>query len=138
MALVGLGGCRNFLRFPALRSCRPFGAETLRARDRSSVQIRPATRDYRAVTTWRQCSYSGVMTTAITVRNVPEEVRDELAARASRSGRSLQEFLLNHLTEVASRPSVEEVVGRARERARLTGSGMNVASILSDRNAERR
>jgi plasmid stability protein len=78
------------------------------------------------------------MATAITVRNVPEEVRDELAARASRSGRSLQEFLLNHLTEVASRPSVEEVVGRARERARLTGSGMNVASILSDRDAERR
>jgi glycerol uptake facilitator-like aquaporin len=87
---------------------------------------------------WRQCSYNGVMATAITVRNVPEDVRDELAARASRSGRSLQEFLLNHLTEVASRPSVEEVVGRARERARLTGSGMNVASILSDRDAERR
>ena len=78
------------------------------------------------------------MTTAITVRNVPEDVRDELAARASRSGRSLQEFLLHHLTEVASRPSVEEVVGRARERARLTGAGLNVASILSDRDAERR
>jgi antitoxin FitA len=87
---------------------------------------------------WRQCSYNGVMTTAITVRNVPEDVRDELASRASRSGRSLQEFLLNHLTEMASRPSVEEVVGRARERARLTGSGVDVASILSDRDAERR
>jgi antitoxin FitA len=94
-------------------------------------------RNYR-VTMSLQCSYNGVMTTAITVRNVPEDVRDELAARASRSGRSLQEFLLNLLTEVASRPSVEEVVGRARERARLTGSGMNVASILSDRDAERR
>jgi plasmid stability protein len=99
---------------------------------------RPDSRTYRRVVSWRQCSYNGVMATAITVRNVPEEVRDELAARASRSGRSLQEFLLNHLTQVASRPSVEEVIGRARERARLTGSGMNVASILSDRDAGRR
>lgn len=108
-------------------------------RERLEVGGPPNSRTIGEVTTWRQYSYNGVtMTTAITVRNVPEEVRDELAARASRSGRSLQEFLLNHLTEVASRPSVEEVVGRARERARLTGSGMNVASILSDRNAERR
>ena len=76
--------------------------------------------------------------TAITIRNVPDEVRDELAARAARSGRSLQEFLLNHLTEVASRPSVEEIIGRARARAQLTNSKMAVTSILSDRDAERR
>jgi antitoxin FitA len=39
------------------------------------------------------------MPVAITIRNVPEEVRDELAARAARSGRSLQEYLAGLLTE---------------------------------------
>ncbi len=78
------------------------------------------------------------MTTAITVRNVPEEVRDELAARAARSGRSLQEYLLIHLTQMASQPSVEEIIGRARERAKLTGTRLDAAAILADRDAERR
>ena len=32
--------------------------------------------------------------TAITIRNVPEHVRDQLAARAARRGMSLQEYLL--------------------------------------------
>ncbi|HEY2215060.1 MAG TPA: hypothetical protein VGH31_08395 [Acidimicrobiales bacterium] len=78
------------------------------------------------------------MATAITIRNVPEGIRDELAARAARSGRSLQEFLLHHLTQMASRPSLEEVVSRARARATVTGSAIDAVAILSDRDAERR
>lgn len=75
---------------------------------------------------------------AITVRNVPETVRDELAARAARSGRSLQEYLLAHLVEVASQPSMEEVVRRARQRAELTGTVLDTTVILAHRDADRR
>lgn len=78
------------------------------------------------------------MPVAITVRNVPEPVRDELAARAARSGRSLQEYLLTHLVEVASRPSMEEVVGRARRRAELTGTVLDVTAIIADRDVDRK
>lgn len=78
------------------------------------------------------------MVVAITVRNVPEPVRDELAARAARSGRSLQEYLLNHLVETASLPTVEEVVQRARRRAELTGTVLHAEAIVADRDAERR
>lgn len=78
------------------------------------------------------------MPVAITVRNVPEPVRDELAARAARSGRSLQEYLLHHLVEVASLPSVEEVVQHARRRAELTGTVLDPTAIVADRDAERR
>lgn len=77
------------------------------------------------------------MSVAITVRNVPEEVRDELAQRAARSGRSLQEYLAVQLTELASRPTVEDVVARARTRARATGRSMSPESIVADRDAER-
>lgn len=76
--------------------------------------------------------------TTITIRHVPDEVRDELAARARRSGRSLQEFLLRQLTGMASRPSLDDVVARARDRVRATGTRVEAADVLADRDADRR
>lgn len=55
--------------------------------------------------------YAGMAVT-ITIRNVPDEVREELAARAARSGRSVQEYPAAALAELASRPSVEDGVAR--------------------------
>ena len=52
--------------------------------------------------------------TVITVRDVPDEVRDELAARAARGGMSMQEFLRAHLIDLTARPSA---VRRARRRS---------------------
>jgi plasmid stability protein len=78
------------------------------------------------------------MPVAITIRNVPEGVRDELAARAARSGRSLQEYLAGVLTELTARPLVEDAVADARRRARASGRSLDAADILSDRDAERR
>jgi plasmid stability protein len=78
------------------------------------------------------------MAVAITVRNVPEEVRDELASRAARSGRSLQEYLLSQLVDLASRPTVDEVIARARARVKATGSRVSVEDILAARDADRR
>jgi plasmid stability protein len=78
------------------------------------------------------------MTVAITIRNVPDEVRDELAARAARSGRSLQEYLLRQLADLAARPSVDEVIARARSRVGTTGSTLSPHHILDDRDADRR
>lgn len=75
---------------------------------------------------------------AITVRNVPDEVRDELAARAARSGRSMQEYLLNQLIEIASQPSVDEVITRARARVAATRTRLNPADIIAARDADRR
>lgn len=75
---------------------------------------------------------------ALTIRNVPDEVRDELAARAARSGRSLQEYLAAALVDLASRPSVDDVLARARERAARTGSRVDVDDLLRARDADRR
>lgn len=78
------------------------------------------------------------MSVAITIRNVPDEVRDELAARAARSGRSLQEYLLGQLADLATRPSLEDIIGQARARARATGTRLDPDQILADRDADRR
>ena len=60
------------------------------------------------------------MGVAITVRNVPDEVRDELAARAARAGKSLQEYLRGMLIDSAARPPVADVIARARARVDAT------------------
>jgi plasmid stability protein len=78
------------------------------------------------------------MAVAITIRNVPQPVRDELALRAARSGRSLQEYLLAELTDMASKPSLEDVVARIRARTTASGSRVSVEAILDARDADRR
>ena len=75
---------------------------------------------------------------AITIRDVPDEVRDELAARAARSGKSLQEYLRGMLIDSAARPSVAEVIARARARVQATGVTVDAETILAARDADRR
>ena len=78
------------------------------------------------------------MGVAITVRNVPTEVRDELAARAARAGQSLQEYLRGMYTDIASRPIAADVIARARQRVTVTGSRVDATAILAARDADRR
>lgn len=73
----------------------------------------------------------------ITIRAVPDRVRDELAARAARSGRSLQEFLSAELAELASRPSAAEAILRARMQASHYPP-LGAADLLNDLDADRR
>jgi plasmid stability protein len=75
---------------------------------------------------------------AITIRDVPDETRDELAARAALGGRSLQEYLRSQLIELARRPDPDALLARVRERKRRTGSRLSVSSILAHRDADRR
>jgi plasmid stability protein len=78
------------------------------------------------------------MAVQITIRDVPEPVRDELAARAARQGKSLQEFLRAELERMAARPSIDawlEGVRRRKEAARSRVSGRD---IVRARNADRR
>ncbi len=78
------------------------------------------------------------MGVAITIRDVPNEVRDELAARAARAGQSLQEYLRGMLMGAVERPPVQDVIARARARVATTGSRVDAASILAARDADRR
>jgi plasmid stability protein len=78
------------------------------------------------------------MSVAITVRDVPDEVRDELAARAARAGKSLQEYLRAMLIDSTARPPVGDVIARARARVEATGARVDAESILAARDADRR
>ncbi|MBW3537467.1 MAG: hypothetical protein KY395_06840 [Actinobacteria bacterium] len=75
---------------------------------------------------------------SITVRDVPDETRDELAGRAARAGRSLQEYLRRELIELAERPDTDALVARIKDRKRRTGSSFPAEKILEFRDADRR
>ncbi|MGH3849610.1 MAG: FitA-like ribbon-helix-helix domain-containing protein, partial [Pseudonocardiaceae bacterium] len=75
---------------------------------------------------------------SVTIRDVPDETRDELAARAAATGRSLQEYLRSKLIEFADRPDPEALLLRIRERTRRTGSQLGADQILGHRDADRR
>lgn len=75
---------------------------------------------------------------SITVRDVPDETRDELAARAASSGRSLQEYLRIQLIELARRPDPGALLDRIRARKRRTGNSLGADAIVAHRDADRR
>jgi plasmid stability protein len=78
------------------------------------------------------------MSRSITIRDVPDETRDELAARAAITGRSLQEYLRSRLVELARQPDAETLVERVHARKTATGSAVSADRILAHRDAERR
>lgn len=73
----------------------------------------------------------------ITVRDVPSEVRDELAARAARSGRSLQEYLKGELIDLAHRAQAADVVVEIRRRAAFRPA-LDYDALVADIAADRR
>ncbi|MGQ0680486.1 MAG: FitA-like ribbon-helix-helix domain-containing protein [Actinomycetota bacterium] len=75
---------------------------------------------------------------SITVRDVPDEARNELAARAARSGRSLQEYLRNELIELARRPDASALGASIRAGKERSESRITPEEILAFRDAGRR
>ena len=77
------------------------------------------------------------MPVQITIRNVPDEVRDELAVRAAQQRQSMQEFLRGELERIASRPSVAVWLRTVRERKAAAQSRVQPDEILCAREADR-
>lgn len=75
---------------------------------------------------------------AITVRDVPDDVRNELAARAARTGQSLQEYVRGLLVTSASKPTADDLIARARARVEATGTRLGASTILGAKDADRR
>ena len=77
------------------------------------------------------------MSVNITVRDVPQDIRDVLAARAAQSGRSLQEYLKGQLIDLAYRPLAVEVVADLRRHA-VGQPPLDYTILLDDIAADRR
>ena len=75
------------------------------------------------------------MTRMIQIRNVPEDVHRALKARAARLGMTLSDYLLAEVSEIAERPTLQEMLERldSREAVRGLEPSAEVIRRLRDR-----
>lgn len=78
------------------------------------------------------------MSVQLTIRDVPERVRDELALRAAADGKSMQEFLRAELVRLAAKPSINSWLKEVRARKRASSVRLTSSEILAARDADRR
>lgn len=77
------------------------------------------------------------MTVQITIRNVPEQVRDRISEHAASRRQSMQQYLLGELERLAQRPetvtreSNREILDRARKRLAITGTRLSADTIVN-------
>ena len=71
------------------------------------------------------------MTVKITIRNVPDEVRDKLAARAEIRHQTMQSYLLSELELIAAKPRNELVYERVTETLEQIESRVDSDKIVS-------
>jgi antitoxin FitA len=78
------------------------------------------------------------MAIQINIRDVPERVRDELASRAAKQGKSMQEYLRAELERLAARPSIDAWLQQVRKRKRASQTRISTEQILDNIDADRR
>jgi plasmid stability protein len=74
---------------------------------------------------------------SITIRNVPDETHEELAARAAASGKSLQEYLRAELIAMASKPDIESWLAGVEEQLMASSSRVTTKAVLGHIDAVR-
>lgn len=75
------------------------------------------------------------MTSLLQIRNVPEQTRRALKARAAARGESLNSYLLEMISRDVARPTVAEVLERAARRAERADT--SAVDIVAAGRAER-
>jgi antitoxin FitA len=80
---------------------------------------------YMRIMPWRMASL-------LQIRNVPDETRRALKARAAGRGESLNSYLLDVIAREVARPTVAEVLDRAARRAERVG-GSSLDAVLGGR-----
>ena len=78
------------------------------------------------------------MAVQITIRNVSEETRNQLASRAALKHQSMQQFILAELERIASKPSHDMLVDRIRQRVNASGRGVSMETILATLDADKK
>lgn len=75
------------------------------------------------------------MTSLLQIRNVPDDSRRMLKARAAGRGESLNAYLLDLIEREVARPTVQEVLDRAARRAGRANA--SAVDLLHEARAER-
>lgn len=75
------------------------------------------------------------MAKMIQVRNVPDSIHRALKAKAALAGKSLSEWILEELDDLAALPTEEELLARLRESEPFAMKRSSAKMIRKDRDA---
>ncbi|MBT5756128.1 MAG: hypothetical protein HOI41_14300 [Acidimicrobiaceae bacterium] len=73
----------------------------------------------------------------VQIREVPDDVHNELVRRAERAGQSLQQYLSAQLASIAATPTLDDVLERIEKRSKGQLSKADAVSALEDERARR-
>lgn len=79
----------------------------------------------------------GTTTTTISIRDVPQAVRDALADQAARCGLSMQQYLLGELERLAAGAGIERWLEGVREQKAYHRRTVHLEQILAARDGDR-
>ena len=79
--------------------------------------------DHRVLAERKLGEYGEAMCPNVLIRDVPADTHEVLVARAREAGLSLQEYLLRHVQDFASRPTMAELMDAAATRVEASGVG---------------
>ena len=71
----------------------------------------------------------------VQIREVPDDVHNELVRRAERAGQSLQQYLSAQLASIAATPTLDDVLERIENRSKGQLSKADAVSALEDQRA---
>jgi plasmid stability protein len=72
------------------------------------------------------------MSKMIQIRNVPDEIHRALKVRAAKEGMTLSAYLLREIAQLAERPTLEELMARARRRKPLKPFAEDSVQIIRE------
>ncbi len=73
----------------------------------------------------------------VQIREVPDDVHNELVRRAERAGQSLQQYLSAQLASITATPTLDDVLERIEKRSKGQLSKADAVSALEDERARR-
>jgi plasmid stability protein len=77
------------------------------------------------------------MSKLVQIKNVPDGVHRTLKARAAQAGMTLSDYLLKEISDVAARPTLEEVLAKLKARGPISKPFDSAAAVRAEREARR-
>lgn len=73
----------------------------------------------------------------VQIKNVPDAVHRVLKVRAAQAGMTLSDYLLKEISDVAARPTLDEILARLDERGPISKPFDSAAAVRAEREARK-
>ena len=77
------------------------------------------------------------MSKLVQIKNVPDAVHRTLKARAAQAGMTLSDYLLKELSDIAARPTLDEILDGLKTRGPVDRRFDSAAAVRAERESRR-